>query len=209
MKVSKGVVAIITARAGSKGLPGKNKAIIGGLPLIEYTVRALEAARSLRGILLTTDDKDILDHYRTRNSIFLVERPAPLARDGSKSAEAVAHALKSRTGAVAGRIGPEALLIAQPTTPLRTASDIEAALELFRSRRAHSLVSVCRVEGNRHPREMYRTDGELQGHLFIPDVPTRRQNYEILFHRNGAIYIVTTEYFRRTGCLVQSDPPSV
>ena len=87
------LLAVIPARAGSKRVPGKNKALIGGLPVIEYTVAALEAARSVTGIVLTTDDADILMRYRSRATVFVVERPAALAQDNSSTADAVTHAL--------------------------------------------------------------------------------------------------------------------
>ena len=75
-----GLLAIIPARAGSKGVPGKNKALIAGLPLVEYTVAAAEAARSVTGIVLTTDDPDILVQYKKRESVLTVKRPSALAQ---------------------------------------------------------------------------------------------------------------------------------
>lgn len=201
------LLAIIPARAGSKGIPGKNRALIAGVPLLEYTVRALRAAESVSGILLTTDDPEILADYRGCDDIFVVERPAQLARDDSKTSDAVAHALDA--WASAGRPLPGALLLAQPTTPLRTAADIDAAFALFQRCGREPLVSACRVEGIRHPRGMYHVDeAEQRGRLFIED-PTddlQRHAYEVLYQRNGAIYLVTTEYFQRTGRLRSVTP---
>ena len=198
------VVAIITARAGSKGLPGKNKTIIGGIPLIEYTVRALEEAESVTEILLTTDDADILGFYQDRSTIFLVERPPELAQDDSTSADAVVHVLE--TWRRAGRTVPKTLLVAQPTAPLRTAADIEGAVALFRRLGGESLVSVCKVEGTRHPRAMYRSADGSRGTLFVCEAHAMRQDYEVLFQRNGAIYLVDTEFFERTGSLMSPTP---
>jgi CMP-N-acetylneuraminic acid synthetase len=202
--MNSGVLAIVTARAGSKGLPGKNKAIIQGVPLIEYTVRALEEAKSVGAIVITTDDIDIIGRYRDRNSVYLVERPAEIAQDSSTSAEAMNHALKIWSDA--GRTVPEVLLVAQPTSPLRLSSDIDKAAELFRHLNGESLVSVCRVEGTRHPRAMYRSPDGARGTPFVVEDHAPRQEYEPLFQRNGAIYLVTTEFFRRTGCLISPSP---
>ena len=199
-----GVLAIVTARAGSKGLPGKNKVTIQGIPLIEYTVRALEGATSVGGILLTTDDAEILARYRDRESVFLVERPGALAQDNSTSADAVTHALEVWRDA--GRAVPDVLLVAQPTSPLRISADIDGASALFRRLKGESLVSVCRVEGTRHPRAMYRSSDGAHGTLFVRETHALRQEYETLFQRNGGIYLVTTEFFRRTGCLMSPTP---
>lgn len=193
--------AIIPARAGSKGVPGKNKALIKGRPLIDYTVAALKASSSVDGILLTTDDQDILDLYAGREDIFLVRRPPELAADKATTSAAVAHALQAWEAA--GRKMPEAIFLAQPTTPLRTAADIDAAYKLFLETGATSLISACQVDGMRHPRDMYRKRKDGHGELFIPDPYDRRtrHDYEELYQRNGAIYMVSFDYFQMEGRL--------
>ena len=200
------LLAIIPARAGSKGIPGKNKALVGGVPLVEYTVRAAEAAQAVTGIVLTTDDVDILSRYRRRDSVFLVERPAALAQDGSKTSDAVVQALEVYEQA--GREIPSALFIAQPTSPLRRAQDIDAAYSLFRRSGSESLVSACKVEAMRHPREMYRLRDDGLGEPLSPEHlgSGGRQSYELLYQRNGAIYLVETAFFRQTGCCMSSTP---
>ncbi|MGH8120116.1 MAG: cytidylyltransferase domain-containing protein [Gammaproteobacteria bacterium] len=190
-----GLLAIIPARAGSKGVPGKNKALINGLPLIEYTVAAAKSARSVTGIVITTDDPDILAYYRDREGVFTVERPPALAQDDSKTSAAVMHALASWEKS--GRRTPPALFLAQPTTPLRTADDIDAAYELFEQNGHEPVLSACRVEGIRHPRVMYTFENG-RGALYIDDnrERLRRQDQELLYQRNGAIYLVSNEFFR-------------
>ena len=191
-----GLLAIIPARAGSKGVPGKNKVLIAGLPLVEYTVAAAEAARSVTGIVLTTDDPDILEQYKKRESVLTVERPSALAQDDSKTADAVIHALEAWEKA--GHEVPSSLFLAQPTTPLRTAADIDAAYKLFEQVAYEPVVSACRVDGIRHPREMYRVEnGRSSRYVEDNDDRLTRQDYEILYQRNGAVYLVTTEFFRR------------
>jgi len=127
------MLAIIPARAGSKGVPGKNKALIAGRPLVDYTVTALERARSVSGIILSTDDQDILALYRDRAGIFALDRPKRLAEDDTTTADVVAHALDAWQAL--GRDIPDALFVAQPITPLRTAADWppEAACLICRS----------------------------------------------------------------------------
>lgn len=200
------LLAIIPARMGSKGVPGKNKALIGGVPLIEYTVAALEASNAVTSILITSDDPDILGRYRDRKGIFVVERPAALARDDSPTSEAVTHALAvwERSGAEP----PEVIMIAQPTTPLRRAADIDAAFELFQTSGVDSLISACRAEGTRHPHFMFRMGEGKRGIPYVQNssVPSRRQDLEPIYQLNGAIYFVRARYFRSTGKLRGDDP---
>jgi CMP-N,N'-diacetyllegionaminic acid synthase len=205
--VTTDTLAIIPAREGSKGIPGKNTALIRGLPLIEYTVRCVRAARSVTGILITTDDPAILDRYRASDDLFVVERPPELATDDAKTSDAVRHALDAWTAA--GRRDPDILLLAQPTTPLRTANDVDDSIAMFERCGREPLVSACLVEGIRHPRGMYLADSSGErGRLFINDPvdDLQRHAYESLYQRNGAIYLVTSEYFRRTGRLRSIEP---
>jgi CMP-N-acetylneuraminic acid synthetase len=202
------MLAIIPARAGSKGVPGKNKALIAGRPLVDYTVTALELARSVTGIILSTDDEDLLARYRDRPGIFVVNRPKSLAQDDSTTAHVVAHALDAWQAD--GRDIPDALFVAQPITPLRTAADIDAAFELFKSTGCESLISACRAEGIRHPSGMYRLkEDEQRGTPYLAgEEPTRRQDLETVYQRNGAVYLITTEFFVQTGRL-RSDNPMI
>jgi CMP-N-acetylneuraminic acid synthetase len=189
------LLAIVPARAGSKGVPGKNKAPIKGRPLIDYTVAALRKADCVDGILITTDDEDILAFYEGQGDIMLVRRPPELATDKATTVAAVKHALAAWEAS--GNTRPEAIFLAQPTTPLRTVADIEAAYKLFLEDGATSLISCCRVDGMRHPRDMYRRADSGHGELFISDPldSTTRHDYEELYQRNGAIYIVSLAYF--------------
>lgn len=187
-------------------MPGKNKALIAGRPLVDYTVTALERARSVSGIILSSNDEDILASYRDREGILTLERPEHLAEDDTTTAEVVSHALEAWQEL--GRAIPNALFVAQPITPLRTAADIDAAFELFKRTSCESLISACRAEGIRHPSGMYRMDeGEVRARPFLAEPePTRRQDFETVYQRNGAVYLVTTEFFFRTGRLRSDDP---
>jgi CMP-N,N'-diacetyllegionaminic acid synthase len=201
------LLAIVPARAGSKGVPGKNRALIAGRPLIDFTIGALEGARSVTGIAVSTDDREILARYAGRKNLFLIDRPAALANDEATTGAVVAHALD--TWESAGRGTPDALLLAQPTTPLRTAADIDGAFALFERARREPVVSACKAEGIRHPEVMYRLNEDgLHGELYAgkDGDQARRQAREIVYQRNGAIYLVSTEFFRRTGRLRNATP---
>jgi CMP-N,N'-diacetyllegionaminic acid synthase len=181
-------VAIIPARGGSKGVPGKNKRLVGGKPLIGYTLEAAKASARLDRIAVTTDDPEIADLARAAG-VEVVERPSNIAADDSPVIDAVLHALEALA-----LVDPAALVLLQPTSPLRTAQDIDAAIGLF-ERTGTPVCSVCQV-GDAHPARMYRAeDGVLRP--VMPELATqRRQDLPVLFHRNGALYIVGPEQLR-------------
>jgi N-acylneuraminate cytidylyltransferase len=181
-------VAIIPARGGSKGVPGKNKRLVSGKPLIEYTLDAARDCAKLDRIVVTTDDPDVADIAR-RAGVEVVERPASIAADESPVIDAVLHALETLE-----ITAPGALVLLQPTSPLRTAGDIDAALELFEST-GTPVCSVCQV-GDAHPARMYRLDDGVMRPLAPELASLRRQDLPVLFHRNGALYIVGPEQLR-------------
>jgi CMP-N-acetylneuraminic acid synthetase len=200
------LLAIVPARMGSKRVPQKNKALVGGVPLVEYTVVALEASRAVTSILLSSDDPEILARYRERASVVTVERPADLATDESTTVDVVRHALDAWER-LSGQT-PDSLLVAQPTTPLRRASDIDAAFRLFVKTRSECVISACKAEGIRHPAVMYYRNADGRGSAFLNGTPAPhpKQKLASVYQRNGAIYLVATPYFRSTGRLSSDSP---
>lgn len=192
-----GLLAVVPVRAGSKGVPGKNKAIVAGAPLVEYAVATALAAESIAAVVVTSDDEEILERYTGRDEVFVVRRPAALATDTASTVDTVAHALEQWEAG--GGWTPTALILVQANTPLRTAADIDGAYRLFTQTGGESVVSACRVDGIRHPRVMYRLRGDGRSELFVPDEVDRktRPDYEELYQRNGGVYLVSTEYFLR------------
>jgi len=182
-------VAIIPARGGSKGVPGKNKRIVGGQPLIAYSIAAARAAASIDRVVVTTDDPEIAEIARGAGAE-VVDRPDPLAGDASPVIDAVLHALEA-----IGVSDPAAVVLLQPTSPMRTAQDIDAAVALFTAKRA-PVCSVCRAE-DAHPARMYRIeDGRLLS--LMPELASeRRQDLPPVYHRNGAIYVVGPDQLAR------------
>jgi len=125
------VLAIITARGGSKRLPGKNIREFCGKPLIAWTI---EAAKDCSRIVVTTDSFEIADISQKYGADVLL-RPKELATDGAKSIDVVIHALDSL-----GWVGRSVLL--QPTSPLRTSEDIKKSFNIMSITGARSVVSV-------------------------------------------------------------------
>lgn len=192
-------LAIVPARAGSKGVPGKNKALVAGEQLVEYTIRAVLGASCVGEVLLTTDDQELLERYRHRDGVMALPRPSELADDNASTDDVVRHALAFRKKE--GSAMPDVILLAQPTTPLRTARDLDAAWDVFIENSFRPLVSVCRVDGIRHPNVMYRMDAESGcSEAYVQSKQSSgRQKYETLYQRNGAIYLTTLRDFEHFG----------
>ena len=117
-------LAIITARAGSVGLPGKNVAELGGVPLIAWTVRAAMASRCFRRVIVSTDGPAIMSAARAAGAEVPFVRPAELATSAARSSDVVLHALSATktTGAFA---------LLQPTSPFRSAEHIRQAVRIY------------------------------------------------------------------------------
>lgn len=183
------LLAVITARGGSKGLPRKNVLLAGGKPLVAWTVNAAISAECVDRVVLSSDDHEIMAAASAAGCDVPFCRPVHLASDLATSIDVVLHALDQLPG-----YGYVVLL--QPTSPLRTAADIDAAFELMLERGAPSCVSVC--EADQSPYWMYRVaDGnKLQRLLSEVDGITRRQDLPPIYALNGAIYIARIDWLR-------------
>jgi CMP-N,N'-diacetyllegionaminic acid synthase len=183
-------VALITARGGSKGLPGKNLREIGGKPLIAWSIEAARGCARLSRVLVSTDSEEIADVARRYGAEVPFLRPAELAGDESPHILTSEHAITWLDAQPDGR--PEYTLLLQPTSPLRSVADIEAALGLADTHGAPAVVSVC--EAKPHPYKTYaRTaDGTLTDFVPNPVVYRRRQDLPPAFYDNGAIYLNRT-----------------
>jgi CMP-N,N'-diacetyllegionaminic acid synthase len=143
------VLAIIPARGGSKGIPRKNLTKLNGIPLIDYTISAVQFAKSVSHILVSSDDQRILKHCAVKNIDTDYVRPPDLASDSAGMFEVVINALdwinKNRG------FQPEMVVLLQPTSPLRNTEDIENTLALLKSSEYQSAISVN--EMTEHPME--------------------------------------------------------
>lgn len=183
-------LALITARAGSQGLPGKNVAELGGVPLIAWTVRAVLASGLFDRVVVSTDGAEIAAAARAAGAEVPFLRPADLATAEARSVDVVRHALQAL--GVAGRF---ALL--QPTSPFRNAHHLRAAAERLEAGVGASLVSVV---GAKPASWHFRLDeaGRLHGASAVGVRPHRRQDTAPLYTPNGAIYLSETERFLAT-----------
>jgi len=194
MNRSKDCTALITARGGSKRLPGKNIKLLAGKPLIAWSVEAALAARSIDRVIVSTDDTEIAAAAAAAGADVPFLRPAEISGDHASHYDVIAHALdwlEQETGRL-----PQLLCLLQPTSPLRTGEDIDAVVELVLSRDADAGVSVAAVPV--HPAYMYRVDGNMSAERYLPpdDRYLRSQDLEPLYFVNGAVYILRPETFR-------------
>jgi CMP-N,N'-diacetyllegionaminic acid synthase len=170
-------VAIIPARGGSRGIPGKNLQPIGGVPLVGWTVRAALAAKSIEAVYVSTESKQIAQ-AAAEYGAQVIMRPAELAADDTPTMPVVRHALGTLPAE------PEMVAILQCTSPLTTGQDIDWAIE----RLTAELDAVISVEADHG--FLVSGDGAL---LSYPSWGTkRRQDREARYRLNGAVYVVRT-----------------
>jgi N-acylneuraminate cytidylyltransferase len=191
---SRNVLAVIPARGGSKGLPGKNILPVHGRPLLSWTTDAALAAAALDRVVVSSDSDAILAAARACG-VEALRRPAELATDTATTLDVVLHALDACPG-------HDVVVVLQPTSPLRTAADIDAALDRFAASGAPSCVSVCEAEQS--PYWMYRLG---DGQALLPVVEgalqaTRRQDLPAVYVLNGAVYVADAAWLRTTRAFV-------
>ena len=198
------VLAVIPARGGSRGVPRKNLALLAGRPLLAYTFDAAGASRLLTRTVLSTDDVEIADYARSCGVEVPFMRPAALAADTTPALPVVQHAI-----AELGRTGflPDVVVLLQPTSPLRRAAHIDAAVEKLIASGADSVVTVVAVPHRFNPVSVMKIeDGRLVP--FVEGQGTtvlRRQDKAPVYARNGAAVYATRRHTIVGGSLFGAD----
>lgn len=193
MTSEKRILAVIPARGGSKGIPRKNLADLGGRPLIAWTILAAKAALGLDRIIVSTDDADIAAIAKEHGAEVPFMRPSEIAGDTASATDVIKHAL-AYFHAEEG-LEYEAVAYLQPTSPFRNSVQISDAVKLFGRLSPDTLVSVLPVAHNMVPGSVMHPISNSSDALFLESPigqKLRRQEKEILFARNGpAILIVS------------------
>lgn len=183
------VLGLIPARGGSQTIKRKNMIDLGGVPLIEWTIKtALNT--SLSRVIVSTDDKEIADFSQKIGCEVPFIRPSALATGSALAIDVINHALDELDEKF------DAVMMLQPTTPFRTKEDIEQSIQLIGD--ASSVISVAAVDGAHPARMKYIEDGVLIDPPFaeiIENMP--RQELRRVFIRNGAIYLTKVPYLRK------------
>lgn len=182
------VLGLIPARGGSKGIPRKNIRTLGGRPLLEYTARSALTAGRLARVVLSTDDAEVADVGRRCGLDVPFLRPAELAQDATPSLVVVQHALRWLE-ARAERY--DAVCLLEPTSPLRTAQQIDACIALLEESGADAVVTVRRVPDECNPHWTYfrDNDGALRLSTGEATPVRRRQDLPPAYHRDGSVYV--------------------
>ena len=186
------ILAIIPARGGSKGIPNKNIVELNGRPLIEYTIRAAHASRLITRTILSTDSQAVRAVGRRCGVEIPFVRPAELATDKTPALPVIRHAIEWL--GEHEQYAPDYIVLLQPTSPLRTAEHIDAALTRLIESNADSIVSVVKVPHNFNPYSVMKLDqGHLTPFLAYDEKNNLRQLKPVFYGRNGAaIYAFTT-----------------
>lgn len=191
------MLAVIPSRGGSKGLPGKNIKPLAGVPLIAWTIRAAQAARTITRIVVSTDSPEIAAVATAHGAEVPFLRPAELATDEAPASAAYLHLAAELERRGEGPVPAFAIL--QPTSPLRTAADIDAAVELFQRRDAQAVISVSATP---HPASWLRRideQGVLRPFLEGPLANAHRQQCPPTWLPNGAVFVIDRAFLQATG----------
>lgn len=204
MMKDKRIICIIPARKGSKGLPGKNKKLLLGKPLISWTFDVALEAKMFDRIWVSTDDEDV-QKIALSHGIDVPElRPVELAQDSSPTKDVILHSLDRVKELYDESF--EHIVLLEPTSPLREVSDIKIAFKkLLEHSTATSIVGVGEVE-SQHPVFLAKEgkDNILVPYLNKDFTVKRRQDIEKLYFFEGSLYISTVNSFKKNGCFYHS-----
>lgn len=184
---NKKILAIITARGGSKGVKGKNIKILNGMHLISYSINACKDSRYIDKVILSSDDKEIIKVAEENGVNVPFVRPSELATDTATSVSVIKHA----TGFMES-IGEvyDYIITIQPTSPFRTSNHLDSAIEeIVNDDNADSLVSITEADYNPYWMKVIKY-GYIESFMNIDEKKfTRRQDLPKVYKMNGSIFI--------------------
>ena len=194
----KSVLAIIPARGGSKGVPRKNIRVLAGRPLIAWTIEEAKKSRYIDRLILSSDDPEIIRVAGEWGCEAPFVRPPELARDDTPGIDPVLHALGELPSY-------DYVVLLQPTSPLRTAEDIDGALELCLARNSRACVSV--TEPDKSPYWMFNrdSDGRLRPLIDTGEIAGRRQDLPRVYALNGAVYVAESAWLAESRSFLTGD----
>jgi N-acylneuraminate cytidylyltransferase len=190
-------IAIIPARAGSKGLPGKNTALINGKSLVQLAIESALSVPEITRVIVTSDDVDV-QKIANDLGVEVIVRPAELAQDNSPIESAILHALADLNTDLTST---DVLTIIQPTSPLRDKQLLATSISSFiKNGSQGSLFGVVEVE--HHPAKMLVVDGEfVVPFTKVADLSAPRQQLDRIVRQSGSIYITNLQQFLTLGTL--------
>lgn len=195
------ILYIIPARGGSKGLPGKNIKLLAGKPMIAYSIEAALKSKYQGTVFVSTDDTAIADAAKQFGAQVPLLRPAELATDSASTTDVIIHSLNYYKQQ---QLIFDLIVVLQPTSPLRTSADIDAAIDALISKQAEAIVSVC--ENEHHPLwSNTLPDNGSMAQFIREDIKGKnRQQLPVHYRLNGAIYVSFVEAFLKNKGFVHS-----
>ncbi len=185
-------VGLIPARGGSKGLPRKNLADLGGKPLIAWTIEAALGAGTVGRVFVSTEDAEIANVAKGFGAQ-VIDRPVSLAGDETRTEDVIVHALQHLDQQ--GSVEPYFALL-QPTSPLRAAAHIDQMIG--DALRAGTRCAWSVTSAEHHPfKALVLRDGALEPARELSDLSAPRQSLPQAFVQNGAIYWLARDAFER------------
>jgi CMP-N,N'-diacetyllegionaminic acid synthase len=186
MYKGKKILGVITARGGSKGIPGKNIKKLGGKPLLTYSIESAKKSRLITHLIVSTDSKKIASVAKQSGANVPFLRPAKLATDTAGHLEVMQHATKFMEDELGFKF--DYVVIFQPTSPFRTVSDIDDTVKKLIDRKADSAVSLVEIENN-HPAKIKKMVGDRVLPYCVQEKEgIRRQDLPKAYRRSGAVY---------------------
>jgi CMP-N,N'-diacetyllegionaminic acid synthase len=180
------ILGVIPARGGSKGLGRKNIRLVGGRPMISWTIEAAHSSKLLDRTILSSDDREIIEISKGYGCDVPFIRDSSLAGDNARTIDVVVDALKRCEGY-------DWVVVLQPTSPLRSSNDIDNAINLCFESGAQSCVSVVRVQES--PYWMFSVDQQFHMSPLLPETEaSRRQDLPRAYLLNGAIYVANVKW---------------
>ena len=180
------MLAVIPARGGSKGLPGKNIKMLNGKPLIAYSIESALESKFIDRVIVSTDDEEIAEVALKFDAEVPFLRPKELSEDNSKSIDNFIYTI-DKLNESEKRI--DSFIVLQPTSPLRKSKHIDEAISLFHKKNALSVVSVVESQIPLNWHKKILDSGVLVDYFKNCVNNQNRQEGEKLFLPNGAIYI--------------------
>ncbi len=190
----KKILAIIPARSGSKGLPGKNIKDLCGKPLIAWSIEQALGCSLIDKLVISTDDDRIAEVAKRYGAEVPFIRPAELASDTASTIDVILHV--ADWFEKYENYQPAYILLLQPTSPLRIVEDIGGAIKNLKNEDARAVVSLC--ETDHHPwwSNILPENGNMKNFLRPDILNKRRQDLSVFYRLNGAIYLAETVYLR-------------
>lgn len=189
------ILALIPARGGSKGVPGKNIKELAGRPLLDYTAKIAKQSSLITKVVLSTDDEAIAKVGEASGLEVPFLRPAELALDTTPTLPVVQHALDYYSS-----IGEDydAVCLLEVTSPFRTVAFLDQAIKKFIDLDADSLVSVLEVPATYNPHWTFEEnkDGYLAISTGEGQIIPRRQALPKAYHRDGSVYLTKASIIR-------------